>query len=447
MKKLSSILLSLCAVVFLAGCEEKVITMDGSADARVDAMIKSYIDELASAEHGWIADVMTDEGYYRFYMTFTDDNKVTMYTDNINYPSLNGVPKTSTFNIRSLQRPTLSFDTYSYLTIINDPDNNISGGSGNMGLGTDFEFEIDSYADGVFSLTGRVNRVDASLRKATAEEETSIKAGGLMSVLVDVITYKQGLNCHFPVGDAQVNVLFNGRSNTFFYEDESGNVTETTCFAQIEQNKNVDLVEPVVIGGKTITGFAWKADTQSYSAIVDGAEVAVEDQVDPIFPLHQMLGPGKLYTVMQTVLQMFPSTEQADNQFGYHMMSAYQFLTTRFGMPLNVVQLEFTTSESGQPRLIMAWQVGRFMGYYTYYLTFNEEEDQFTITKMTFEDDSIGNGQVFYQGAAKTFADFWVGKTFKIEWTPVTFGSYVMGQLSLVDDGGMPAEWYGALFS
>ena len=129
------------------------------------------------------------------------------------------------------------------------------------------------------------------------------------------------------------------------------------------------------------------------------------------------------------------------------MMSAYQFLTTRFGMPLNVVQLEFTTSESGQPRLIMAWQVGRFMGYYTYYLTFNEEEDQFTITKMTFEDDSIGNGQVFYQGAAKTFADFWVGKTFKIEWTPVTFGSYVMGQLSLVDDGGMPAEWYGALFS
>lgn len=169
MKKLSSILLSLCAVVFLAGCEEKVITMDGSADARVDAMIKSYIDELASAEHGWIADVMTDEGYYRFYMTFTDDNKVTMYTDNINYPSLNGVPKTSTFNIRSLQRPTLSFDTYSYLTIINDPDNNISGGSGNMGLGTDFEFEIDSYADGVFSLTGRVNRVDASLRKATAE--------------------------------------------------------------------------------------------------------------------------------------------------------------------------------------------------------------------------------------------------------------------------------------
>ncbi|MCM1301189.1 MAG: DUF4302 domain-containing protein [Bacteroides cellulosilyticus] len=447
MKKLSSIFSALCLVVCLVGCKETTITMDGSADARVDAVIKSYIAELAGAEHGWIADVMTDEGYYRFYMTFTADNKVTMYTDNLYYEELNGVPKTSTYNIRSLQRPTLSFDTYSYLSIINDPNNDVSGGSGNMGLGTDFEFEIGGYADGVFTLTGRVNRVDASLRKATAEEKISIEAGGLMSVLVDVLTYQQGLNCYFPLGDATVNVLFNGRSNTFFYIDDQGDVAEVTGFVKVEQNKNIALVEPVVIAGKSITGFAWNEDAQQYSAVIDETQVAVEAQAEPIFPLHYMLGPGKLYTITQTILQMFPSTAQTDNQFGYLMMSAYQYLARTYGMALNVVQLEFTTSESGQPRMIMMWQVGRFLGYFTYYLTFNEAEDEFTVTQMTFEDDSIGNGQVFYGGAAATFADFWVGKTFKIEWTPVTFGSYVMGQIKLVDDGGVPAEFYGACFS
>ncbi len=449
MKKLLSILASFCVVAFLAGCEETVITMDDSADARVDAVIKSYIAELAGAENGWIADVMTDEGYYRFHMSFTDDNKVTMYTDNFYYTELNGVAKTSTYNIRSLQRPTLSFDTYSYLSIINDPDNEISGGSGNMGLGTDFEFEIEGYADGVFTLIGRVNRVDASLRKATAEEKASIEAGGLMSVIIDAITYQQGLNCYFPVGDVTVNVLFNGRSNTFFYIDEEGKMAEISGDVKIEQNKNIALVEPVVIAGKSITGFAWNEEAQQYSAVVDGEQAAVEAQAEPIFPLHYMLGPGKLYTVMQTILSMFPSTAQADNQFGYLMQQANVGLYSAFRMQLQLVVLEFTTTESGQPRLVVEWVVGGYSGYMTYYLTFNEAGDEFTVTQMTFEDDTYGNGVYFCSraSAALAFAQFWVGKTFKIEWTPVTFGSYVMGQLKLVDDGGMPAEFYGACFS
>lgn len=448
MKKLLSILASLCVVAFLAGCEETVITMDDSADARVDAVIKSYIAELAGAENGWIADVMTDEGYYRFHMTFTDDNKVTMYTDNFYYTELNGVSMTSTYNIRSLQRPTLSFDTYSYLSIINDPDNEISGGSGNMGLGTDFEFEIGGYADGVFTLIGRVNRVDASLRKATAEEKASIEAGGLMGVIIDAITYQQGENCYFSVGDVTVNVLFNGRSNTFFYID-GNDVAETSGYVKIEQDKTIALTEPVVIAGKSITGFVWNEQTQQYSAVVDGEQVAVEAQVEPIFPLHYMLGPGKLYTVMQTITSMFPSTLESENQFGYQMMAANAGLYSAFRMQLQLVQLEFTTTESGSPRLLVEWVVGGYSGYMTYYIEFNEDEDQFTVTDMTFEDDTFGNGAYFCSRApaALAFAQFWVGKTFKIEWASVSFGSYVMGQLKLVDDGGMPAEFYGACFS
>lgn len=165
----------------------------GSVDERLNATLTAYQNELTSAEHGWMANISTSEGIYRFWMKFyvnngevmndLKGNRVTMITDNMNYDysGVNGgtaVPGTSSFRLKALQRPTLIFDTYSYLAVLCDPDDNVSHGSGNQGLQTDFEYEIASYEDSVFTLRGRTHRANATLVKATAEEERGRQSGG-----------------------------------------------------------------------------------------------------------------------------------------------------------------------------------------------------------------------------------------------------------------------------
>lgn len=67
----------------------------GSVDERLNATLTAYQNELTSAEHGWMANISTSEGIYRFWMKFyvnngevmndLKGNRVTMITDNMNY--------------------------------------------------------------------------------------------------------------------------------------------------------------------------------------------------------------------------------------------------------------------------------------------------------------------------------------------------------------------------
>lgn len=439
MKKRISILLLLCTT-FFSGCEQTV-TMDGSVGARVDAVIKSYIQELSGAENGWIAEVMTSEGYYRFYMDFTDKNEVTMYTDNTYYPELKSLAKTSTYNIRSLQRPTLSFDTYSYLTIINDPDNNISHGSGNQGLKTDFEFEIVDYTNGVFNMTGRINRVEATLRKATAAEAESVKVGGLMNVLLNTSGYKPKQFCYFMLGETKIGITFNARSASMSYITPDDVVMEASSYTHTELSNDLKLAEPFKVDGKTITGFTWTAP--NFNVVVDGTPTMVEAQMEPVIRLHKMLGPNLRYTQVASLLAMYPSTLQSENSFGYHYQQAANTFK-RYSMALTQLDLDFFLTEAGEPRMTMKYTVSGYRAWATYYLEYNEEKDQFTVTKATLENDAFGNGPDF-TGVYLPLYEFWVKKTFRVDWSLTAFGPYSMAKVELVG-GTTPAVFYGALF-
>lgn len=439
MKKRISILLLLCTT-FFSGCEQTV-TMDGSVGARVDAVIKSYIQELSGAENGWIAEVMTSEGYYRFYMDFTDKNEVTMYTDNTYYPELKSLAKTSTYNIRSLQRPTLSFDTYSYLTIINDPDNNISHGSGNQGLKTDFEFEIVDYTNGVFNMTGRINRVEATLRKATAAEAESVKVGGLMNVLLNTSGYKPKQFCYFMLGETKIGITFNARSASMSYITPDDVVMEASSYTHTELSNDLKLAEPFKVDGKTITGFTWTAP--NFNVVVDGTPTMVEAQMEPVIRLHKMLGPNLRYTRIASVLAMYPSKVQAENELGYLYQQAFNAIKRGYKMDLVELDLDFFLTEAGATRMTMKYTVNSYQGWVTYYLKYNDEKDQFTVEKFTFEDDAHGNGGAF-SSAYPQLHQFFVGKTFQISWSLAPFGSYSMSKIELVG-GTTPAAFIGAL--
>ena len=224
MRKYISILILLASAAVHTACNESTVTMDDSVDVRVDSAMKGYQAQLAGAEFGWFADIETSKGFYRFWMDFADNNMVTMFTDNLDYPELNGIPRTSTYMFHAYQRPVLTFDTYNYLHIISDPNDAISGGTGNLGLKTDFEFEIDEVTDDVFTMTGRINRIKATLTRATEAEMQAVKQGQLQEALRNAPSYKQNLFCYMDVNGLTVDVKLSTRTVMFLYK--VGNVTQ-----------------------------------------------------------------------------------------------------------------------------------------------------------------------------------------------------------------------------
>ena len=243
----------------------------GSVDERLNATLTAYQNELTSAEHGWMANISTSEGIYRFWMKFyvnngevmndLKGNRVTMITDNMNYDysGVNGgtaVPGTSSFRLKALQRPTLIFDTYSYLAVLCDPDDNVSHGSGNQGLQTDFEYEIASYEDSVFTLRGRTHRANATLVKATAEEERAASQAGMVKSIEALSRFIASQNYSYIETQKYGPVLFNFnlRSMSTSYEAADGKslVHSDVTDSYVDFDQNIILPEPIEVADQVV---------------------------------------------------------------------------------------------------------------------------------------------------------------------------------------------------
>ncbi len=440
MKKIISILSLAC--LSLAGCET-IVTLDNGVDARLDAVMKGYIATLAGAENGWMASVETSEGYYRYHMSFTDNNKVTMYTDNTYYPELNGVAKTSTYNVRALQRPVIAFDTYTYIHIPNDPNDSISGGEDNMGLGTDFEFEVDSLGqDGVFYLTGRVNRIHATFRPATAEEVAKVKEGALLEVLDHAAASSGDEFYGFMVGDKKVDVFFASRGITAVYRDAQGSVRIANGNTVTELNYDLDLPEPLVIEDKKLEGFKWDEATGMFEAMIDGAPVKMEKSEDTAVSLIEILQGDTDYSTMISVGAMYE--EGVANPIATAWNRDSQLMERQWGIGLQQAQITFPTSDRMLLRVIFG---GGFPGEFTFTVAWDENDStQFKVTKLSFDPTSVvgSNGEYIYQLGMGNLGSYFVGKTFQLVWSKLSFGTYLMGQIEEVTTA-TPGIFYGAL--
>ena len=134
---LINVLIAACMV--LAGCDDNYETIfPETPDDRVKKSLEEYNTLLMSAPYGWKASLYTGTGAgYFYYLDFNENGSVTMLSD-FNQ-SAAGEPMTSEWVVKALQRPTLSFTSYSYIHLPADPDGNINNGIPGSGLLSDFE--------------------------------------------------------------------------------------------------------------------------------------------------------------------------------------------------------------------------------------------------------------------------------------------------------------------
>ena len=107
-----NLLYYLLAITLVASCrKDDDNAFDKSPDERLNETLAAYQKALSGSQFGWNANLITaDGGYYRFYFSFNDSNRVQMYSD---FDSTTAtVLKESSYRLKALQQPSLIFDTY-----------------------------------------------------------------------------------------------------------------------------------------------------------------------------------------------------------------------------------------------------------------------------------------------------------------------------------------------
>lgn len=148
--------------------------------AERNAELKTKLLESAG---GWKAFLRTSlrGGGYGFYMQFDGQDGVRMLSDFSNATATTF--KASTYRIKYVMNTSLIFDTYNYITTLQDPTASVNGGTNANGLQSDIEFEyLRSTSDSVV-LIGKRYRNYLYLIKASAAEKTSFENGGYLSAM------------------------------------------------------------------------------------------------------------------------------------------------------------------------------------------------------------------------------------------------------------------------
>jgi hypothetical protein len=295
-KRLSFYFIAVLAV--LSACKkEEATAFSQSPDERVNATLAKYQSLLTGAQYGWKAVVRpTGGGAYSFYMKFNNANRVAMYSD---FDSSTAVTqRESSYRLKALQQPSLLFDTYSYLHLLSDPNENtitiqsnvngVRGGRLGQGLHSDFEFAIDSATTDRVFLTGRQHGTRAVLTKATQQEATAFENKQLAAPLLQL----QNLNKilfyfkRLTIGGKSYDVSINDNLKTiaFTWLDGSGAVRTFTTTYYYTVN-GIEFTTPFNDGSQTITGFTgitWNAANGSFAVTANSSNGTIVGVNSPI---------------------------------------------------------------------------------------------------------------------------------------------------------------------
>jgi hypothetical protein len=170
MLRMKKILLMVLLTAFIgAACERNEPEPGERPSERLSEVMSAYKSQLVGAPYGWKAVLYPEGGGgYNFLFQFNEQDRVTMYSD-LN-ASTAAASMESTYRLEGLQRPSLLFDTYSYLHILADPDASKSGGEWGEGQYSDFEFSFESASPDTITLSGNYNNSQLLLIRATQEE-------------------------------------------------------------------------------------------------------------------------------------------------------------------------------------------------------------------------------------------------------------------------------------
>lgn len=261
-----------------------------TADQRINQALAKYQTMLTGSQDGWDALVYpASGGVYSFYIRFSEDNRVVMYSDFDDQVA--SAPKESSYRLKAMQTPALIFDTYSYLHILSDPDPDVNNGTTGEGLRSDFEFSFygDSVSTDRIALVGRRNKSRMVLTRASSSQKAAYESGAMgKNVGFHKIATLHSYFKRASISGVQYEIVYNPAKRTisFTWLNSSGNlVTYTTPYYYTAEG--LQLVNPLMNGSQTInqlSDISWTESTKTINFSVNGAKSAIVEASAPLKP-------------------------------------------------------------------------------------------------------------------------------------------------------------------
>jgi hypothetical protein len=378
MKKLWVYMLSI--ITLMAGCEKKTDELFAETpDERLGEVLQAYKSSLVQAP-GWklfvypqgLVSQDVEVGGLTYYVQFPDSNRVNMVSDFT--LDMAAVPKESGYRLRGTQRPSVVFDTYSYIHAAADPDETVSfspTNSGGFGWGTDFDFSFTETVPGdTIRLKGNFNSSDAYMIRATEEEMTAAFNGTLAHILQATADYSESNPfLFFSASDnAQIGVSFNlflYRIN-FTYLADGSLSTINAPFSHTTYG--LHLKDPVTVGGFTFQDLFYDDNTHVYYIETSGGRKDILNSNNPLFPFHLVL--GKFINTISVPVE--PLDGQSPSFTAAHEQIKTSLINGPFGLELSDIDFIFDAQSMLMAMNVNVRQDGsNFIAQYIYGYTMN----------------------------------------------------------------------------
>ncbi|BAV10042.1 hypothetical protein FLA_6096 [Filimonas lacunae] len=347
-------------------------------------------NKLLEGVNGWKGFLRTSAAGsgYGFYMNFNSVGEVVMYADWNNDAAITA--KNSTYRILYVMNTQLSFDTYNYISIMQDPQTSVNGGTTGNGLQSDIEFEyIRSSADTVI-LRGKKYKNYLYMMKASASEAAQYNNGEYKTAIANFNTFFTTHNNNYILvnaegSDLKVGFSIAGKIATAQVKKADNSIaSDTRGFGY--SIDGIYFTDAIQILGVKIIALKLK-DANTLVAIDDsGKEYAVLQNPTPLADFVDMFGSTKTYNSIYCYGTAYPSTAVATLPTGVtsNYNSEFSGLISRFSSTSRYVDtVEFRLSNS-TTALVRIW----YWSGSTHYLadasfTYTYADNTITLTNYT----------------------------------------------------------------
>jgi len=424
--------------IIASGCKREDDPVFDDPDVRLSTALSEYQTVLLSAQNGWKGFIYPAGGKgFNYYIKFNEDGRVSMLSD-FNSSTAETMAESS-YRLKALQRPTLIFDTYSYIHLPSDPNGSISGGTTGSGLKSDFQFAIISVKGDTIEFEGTANKNKMILVKATAAEESGYLAAGIKISMQTNASYLTANKFPFlDFGDGVKQSLAidpTAKTLTLIYVD-SDDVSRTLSSNFSFTLEGLMLEEPLVYKGSSFNTLLWDADAKVYYINNKGSRINVVNSTTPVIPLRMLFGPAKDYS--QIEYNPVAVTNNLSSDFNTKYAAAKTGLNGLAGRTLNYVRVIFTVDNTMLLRFYYNNTAGSsFQANMTYEVT-KGTDNTYSFRYIA----SDNNGTVVGSGLV-SLKDYFSNNTFKLDWVANPGGGSSFGGLYVVNDNS--SFFYGTL--
>jgi len=429
------------AVMLFAACDRSndVELIIGNPDERISDTLNYVKSTLVGAPYGWKAYLTTEHsGGYGFYMEFSNDDRVRMVAD-LNDATASEI-KESTYRVRQIMAANLVFDTYNYITMLQDPGPGTYGGAAGVGLGSDVEFEYKRTSGDTLFFAGRKFGKPLVLVKAINEEQEAYMNGGLVSSINSVHEFFDPNVTVVTLDDIGAELTINSAAKVLSIMAMIGGQFQSVEIPYYYKlNQEMGLIGEVEFNGKKFVSIV--NDNGSYRLVSQvGDEYAISKSEEYILPprfkigtaITQMIQPGPFQFNDVLPMETWSPSYIADwrNYLSLSMTQGYGLTIGNFFYTFNDVRKTITANGNiyqGSNAFSAEYQMGYTLDMETGYINFTSIS-------------GAGNGGIIVPYMEATFFNNMMGYDFTMSFVEDSFFGRCI-QFTRVDDPSYYFSW------